>query len=262
MGNFSAMGLPLTAGTWFRLQGALLAARQRLKKNDAELDQKTVSVSEFFSKIKKGSKKFWEVLEAQSSENFPIQNIRCVRKFAQLTDTTVPENKNLAACLGNWYHSYLPNDFRNFLFLFRNNQLPLNNRINAFDDTVDPRCTFCRIIDNNTASRDGLSHVFCTCIVTDRLIAQLINKLEPIPDPNSIEFKHMYWYGSLPENPQLTPYILLVFDTFRYVLWKYKLRRKIPNFDALLSEICFILSISCKISTNLRKKNPLNKHAG
>ena len=143
-------------------------------------------------------------MEAQSSENFPIQNIRCVRKFAQLTDTTVPENKNIAACLGNWYHSYLPNDFRNFLFLFRNNQLPLNNRINAFDDTVDPRCTFCRIIDNNTASRDGLSHVFRTCIVTDRLIAQLITKLEPIPDPNSIEFKHMYWYGSLPENPQLT----------------------------------------------------------
>ena len=113
---------------------------------------------------------------------------------------------------------------------------------------------FCRIIDNNTASRDGLSHVFCTCIVTDRLIAQLINKLEPIPDPNSIEFKHMYWYGSLPETPQLTPYILLVFDTFRYVHWKYKLRRKIPNFDTLLSEIRFILSISCKISTNLRKK--------
>ena len=76
------------------------------------------------------------------------------------------------------------------MFLFRNNQLPLNNRINAFDDTVDPRCTFCRIIDNNTASRDGLSHVFRTCIVTDRLIAQLITKLEPIPDPNSIDSKH------------------------------------------------------------------------
>ena len=71
MGNFATMGLPLTAGIWFRLQGTLLAARQRLKKND-ESDLKSISISDFFNKIKKGSKKFREVLESDASENLIV----------------------------------------------------------------------------------------------------------------------------------------------------------------------------------------------
>ena len=57
-------------------------------------------------------------------------------------------------------HSALPNDMRNFLFLLRNNTLPLNNRINAFDAQISPMCTFCRIAYRDTLNRDSFEHFF------------------------------------------------------------------------------------------------------
>ena len=64
------------------------------------------------------------------------------------------------------------------MYLLRNNGLMLNNRLNAFDDTVSPNCTFCRIVDRDAAPRDGFLHFFFYCPVTLLLLVPVV-KLYP-----------------------------------------------------------------------------------
>ena len=141
---------------------------------------------------------------------------------------------------------------RNFLYLFRNNGLPLNNRINAFDPTVSPTCTFCRIIDRETETRDSFLHFFQDCPVTSRLLEHWCNVFEPPLRFNDPSFRNFYWYGYMEDEPDGSMSLAFVVDTFKYVLWKFKKRKKIPNFPALQREIEFIISIASTLSRKIR----------
>ena len=169
--EFADAGLPLSPATWMRLQTTLLHSRQTLKKND-DTENLSSNIVNFFNKITKGSKQFRCI--SYSSKILPtrIETLRTVTQFAYLTVTPTPENHTLGKVLGSWNKSFLGNDLRNFLFLLRNNSLPLNNRVNAFDNNVSPLCTFCRIIDRDTRVRDSFVHFFYSCPVTNNLLFQ------------------------------------------------------------------------------------------
>ena len=156
----------------------------------------------------------------------------------------------LIKCIGIWKFSWLKNDMRNFLYLLRNNGLMLNNRLNAIDNTVSPFCTFCKIIDRETNTRDCFSHFFRDCAVTRRLLTVWCTKFEPPIDGNSPDFDKLYWYGTAPagveENVMLNT---LIVDSTKYVLWKFKNRRTIPNSTVFLNEIGAVL-------TNIRWLSP------
>ena len=68
---------------------------------------------------------------------------------------------------------------RNFLYLLRNNGLTLNNRLNAFDPTISAKCSFCRIVDRDTAPRDSFFNFFYDCKITTRLLQQWCAIFEP-----------------------------------------------------------------------------------
>ena len=192
---------------------------------------------------------------------FDNQNLRCVNTLAQLTDTEIPPSHLLNNCLSLWNNVWINNDMRNFMFKFRNNDLGLNNRLNAFDATVDPRCTFCRIIDPDSTMRDGLNHAFFECPTARTLLRTTITKCEPVPDIDSRNFRQLFWYGTEvtedeAEDGQLFPNAnlpgLLIFETFRYTLWKFRLRRKVPNPAMLNREFDFALNLITIKSKKLR----------
>ena len=179
------------------------------------------------------------------------QSLRCVNSFARLTDTSIPVSTHLNNCLKLWNFSWLNNDMRNFLFKFRNNDLRLNNRVNAYDNTVDPRCTFCRIIDAATVVRDSLNHAFYDCPTVKHLLVRLIDRCEPRQDVHSRLFRQLYWYGSgvtaeddesFAPNGNLAG--LIIFDTFRYVTWKFRLKRRVPNINSFSREFDFVLKVA------------------
>jgi len=208
------------------------------------------SVENFCSSIKKGSRRFRKVIEKIIASEYDNRNLRCTNTVARLTDTVLPISRHLGTCLGLWQRAYMTNDTRNFIFMLRNNDLKLNNRLNAFDNSVDPRCTFCRIIDRNTDSRDGLKHAFYTCPVTHNLLRHLVSHCEPVPDTYSRDFRQIYWYGSdiTDEDNELAGVTsnlpgLIIFDLFRYTIWKFRLRRKIPNVISFMREFNFTLKI-------------------
>ena len=242
-------GLPLQPACWLRLQAALHLARNRLRKND-ESEQATENLDTFLSRVKKGSKKFRLILDACAFRNADPTNLRTVQTFAELTNTLPPPKMALIKCIGIWKFSWLKNDMRNFLYLLRNNGLMLNNRLNAIDNTVSPFCTFCKIIDRETNTRDSFSHFFRDCAVTRRLLTVWCTKFEPPIDGNSPEFDQLYWYGTAPagveDNVMLNT---LIVDSTKYVLWKFKNRRTIPNSIVFLNEIGAVL-------TNIRWLSP------
>ena len=140
---------------------------------------------------------------------------------------------------------------REFLFKFRNNQLMTNYRLNSFDNSTSPYCTFCRIIGRANTD-ETFRHLFFECNTTQQLLLNFILLLEPVPDINSVFFAEAYWYGKYSDNTLWEESILLVFDCFRFVIWKYKLRRKVPNWPTVLRELHFILETIFSLNKRIK----------
>ena len=148
-----------------------------------------VSIGTFCRKINKGSKLFRTVFYDSDFSRPSVENLRTVAYFSELISVPLPSNQSLKKALGTWMVSSIPNDMQNFLFLLRNNTLPLNNRIHAFDNQISPMCTFCRIADRDSANRDSFSHFFFSCPFTNNILLQWSRALEPAPDINTEDFK-------------------------------------------------------------------------
>jgi hypothetical protein len=134
------------------------------------------------------------------------------------------------------------NRFREFCFKLRNNYLALNNRIAAYDNTGDPHCTFCRIRDPGTDIRESFNHIFFTCPTVAPLVRELKDLFEFDTVLSGAEFKQFYWTGMVEghENKQLL--YLMFWDYYRYSIYRYKVRRKIPNIVMVKNHIFFNLS--------------------
>ena len=249
--ELAEMGVILSPANWMRLQGALLSSRNRLRKN-SESESLAQSIEDFMGKVKKGSKKFRLVLENCNLVNSEPSSLRTVITFSNLVSVQVPDKPLLSKCLNLWNYSWIPNDMRNFLFLLRNNALSLNNRLNAWDPDISPYCTFCRIIDRDTRIRDGFLHFFFECPVTFRLLQQWGAIFEPPFNPNLPSFLQLYWYGSVEDQPFNPTAIIFICDCFKYVLWKFKQRRKIPNFVSFRSQLLEIIYNSSCMNKSLK----------
>ena len=237
--------------TWFRLQ-LMAATATRLYTKNEHLKKKTELIENFLLNSKRGSKKIRKILEENVNALNGIQNLRIIATFHELTQTINQSDMTVKRCLGAWKHSYYDNNIREFLFKFRNNQLGLNNRINAFDPAHDPRCNFCKIRDSNTTIRDSFVHVFYHCPTTLFLLTRLVGYLEPAPDVNSNMFYNLYWFGNYDENPNWEVTNLVVFDLFRYLIFKFKMRRKIPNSAQFFGELKFLLEITARKNQSIR----------
>lgn len=182
--------------------------------------------------------------------------MRTVRSFGELVFLDVPTNNILKNSIGNWNINFITNDMREFLFKLRNNQLPLNNRVHAYDPDRDFRCSFCRIIDNDTNTRENFNHLFLTCPVTNNLLKNWVRLMEPRPDINSIEFRNLYWYGIsvMEDDDHSISNLSLLFDFFKYILWKFKVRRQVPNFLMFREQLHFEIRVAMKKNTHFSRQ--------
>jgi len=224
--QFEELGIYLTGVVWLRLRGAITHAKIT-HQNRALVKNESKSVAEFFSSFKKGSKKFRETLTHNNlaSSNRPL--LRTVITFADLTDTTVPAEDFLGTILGLWSRSFLPNDLRSFLFKERNNSLPLNNRTANFLQNINDTCSFCRIINPETRQRESFNHLFLDCPVTRTVLNGFLRLSQIRIQGNDPNLKNSYWYGI--GNGTLDKDILIIFEVFRFCIWKAKTRKKIPT---------------------------------
>jgi hypothetical protein len=159
---------------WMQLRLSLTRSRNLLTTRVPLPNPKCRSIEDFFRAPTKGSKRYRYFFDKYSSEPVDIRNNRSVNTFFNLVSLPVPVHSILKQCITLWGISFFSNSFREFSFKCRNNYLPLNNRIAAFDNTVNPNCTFCRIRDHATVTRESFNHIFFSCpsvsIILDSLL--------------------------------------------------------------------------------------------
>ena len=253
--ELSGDGLQLTAACWMRLQLAAFGIRNRLRKPNGT-DLIICHISDFLRGIKKGSKKFRNILTHSNIRDSDPNSLRIVNTFSRITGTLIPNVETTRLCLGSWNISFLHNDVRDFLFKFRNNQLLTNERLNAIDGLVSATCTFCRIVGSPDPAPESFIHLFFTCPVVRNLLRLWSNRLEPVPDFNNENGSNFYWYGIL-EHDEIdnnSKYIIFVYDCFRFLIWKSRCRRKVPNYPAFKRELDFLIFNTLRGSRTFKRK--------
>jgi hypothetical protein len=259
---FNAMGIPLVPASWLRLHGVLISARNVLKKPDPVKNTLCKSINQLFRPGIKGSKRFRLIIEY--SEAVDTRNLRTSITFSNLTHTVLPPNNFLMNCIGAWKFTFHSSDVKNFIFRFRNNSLPLANRIQNYIANVNPNCVFCRI--RHIQIRESFFHCFWECHSMSQWRTTFFNLYFQDMTGN-LDLQLFYWYGIADPDQTLLTHsaILAVWDVFRYVIFKLKTRNILPNFETINREFLFLLSSMCKVSTQLSAQmnnNPLFSRIG
>jgi hypothetical protein len=234
--EFRQLGLQLQYAAWMQLRTCILHARDILIKADPLKDRLSVKISDFLARGK-GSKKFRKYLDCSRNSN-DLVNLRSVRTFYNLVDLPVPEEKLLKNVLIAWNKFTMGNNFREFVFKTRYNLLPLNNRVNAYNDNADPRCSFCRITDPQTQVRESFVHIFLECPITNLLLRDALEFFFELVLTND-EFRTFYWSGILIDCNRVQQILVFFWDIVRYTLFRYKWHRRIPNHIMFRRDVLF-----------------------
>jgi hypothetical protein len=240
--GFRQINLPLPIATWMRLRGALLYSRRKIKDLNLRMLLLPNNIDDFFNR----ARMFRNILEKARDSLMDIRDARQVTTFANLTNTVPPAGALTGACWGSWSHSWIPSWLKMFIFKFRNNILPLTNRIGNFIAGVEPYCTLCSIAEPDSDVRESFSHCFFDCNCIHDLIYNFSAEFFALLDPDSIKLQ--YWYGTstiLDLTPRKGQIIITYFwDTFRYTIFRMKQAKIIPTIDVVKERLLFCLRTS------------------
>ena len=80
--------------------------------------------------------------------------------------------------------------------------------------------------------------------------------MEPDPDFESVNGKNLYWYGTINTDTveKEIKYINFLFDGFRFITWKFRCRKKVPNYPAFKRELDFLIYNSLRGSWSFSRK--------
>ena len=80
--------------------------------------------------------------------------------------------------------------------------------------------------------------------------------MEPVPELDTVNGINLYWYGSstLETAENESKYINFLFDCFRFTIWKFRCRKKVPNYPALKRELDFLIHTSLGGSRSFSRK--------
>jgi hypothetical protein len=249
--EFREMELPLTITLWLRLRNTVLSFRI------PNIRQPPVHIENVINRWRKGCRYIRLINLKIVTDNVNVRESTTFKTFTRLANSTPGENYNTNIWLSSWNTFSFNSDFRTFIFNTRYNSLPLNNRLNAYLQDVDPACTYCNFF-NKPAPRDSLSHCFLFCPSVSERLYHILN-LTGIGTNFDTEFLDLYWFGTNNTQGETSINIfanLLIFDSFRYLIFKHRLRRVLPTSRDFIIEFCFFIRMLCK--TNKKIKSALH----
>jgi exonuclease III len=229
LNEFREEGLPLTLAMWMQLRTCILHSRNVLTNLNINNLQKCRSISNFLMAPIKGSRRYRLFFEREVSSLIDLSTNRSTVTFYNLVELPVPALNTLTLTNTIWALSFLSNGLREFVFKSRNNYLPLNNRLAAFDRNINPLCTFCRIRNPQNSPRESFGHLFFSCPTTDSILTHLLNTYFPWNDLDLDSRKNLIWCGYRTGSEKIQLPLLLFWEAARYSIYRYKLKRTIPN---------------------------------
>jgi hypothetical protein len=136
-----------------------------------------------------------------------------------------------------WSKTYFSSEIKTFLFKFHHNILGINSRVHHINPDRDPACFFCVKTKNCPSERETFSHFFWFCPVTFKLIKNFESEFL------TCELTDLQFFTGTDENGIFSEALLIVCNIFRYSLWSFKLKHRIPSWPALRSELLYNLNI-------------------
>jgi hypothetical protein len=121
-----------------------------------------INLTDFFNKIKKGSKRYRLILDNENRCKKSVLMSTQVKTFRRVTETNFQTEIRAKNSLANWNLHFLPNRVRLFLFKYYGNSLGTGNHVLHFNPMADVGCVFC--IKNNFLPPpiETFTHVFMT----------------------------------------------------------------------------------------------------
>jgi hypothetical protein len=242
------------------MRNAIVKKKNSLK--NSSLNETSSDIADFVAKIKKGSRKVRNVLDRCREKKLTLNNQLFFTSFKNITNFTPTLDTYLKNWVGLWKLNSLSNDLKFFIFQCRFNYLPTNNRLHAYRPEIDPRCTFCRINDDSTDARDSFVHFFYNCPTTTSLLKEFFKKID-IPFNDDINTRDIYWYGIYDKDDMCVNTLTcfnLVFDVFRYILYKFKLRKVLPMFADIYDQVKFVLKNIGNANNKIKRELSKNKN--
>ena len=192
-----SLGLNLNLVTHLRL-GEALTFFLRNRTNHNNSNQSAVSLGNFLSKFKKGSKQIRLKLTNYRKRNFQLNKQVHVMQYFRIINLPVLESKQLNKWLGIWNLGFLPNKLREFIFKSNSNILGTNARIAHFVVNADKSCTFCKLKNVVPCPEESFEHIFFYCPFTEGFLKNF--EREFMPDFNFLdeETRRKFWF--LPRN--------------------------------------------------------------
>jgi hypothetical protein len=253
MTEFANMSLPLSQVGWERLRSALLYAKERFRNNNSTATAlpPPKSIDEFLGTVKKGSKKFREIIDKSVYNKIDVGDLTSLRSFCGITGLSLPDNVTVEHFLSSWNVSFLDNNIREFIFKCRYNLLKTNDRLSRFLPLIDQTCFLCKCVNINYQHRESFSHFFRKCPVMSHLILRVSAALNITLLNNTAVFDQTYWFGNI--DGTLDKNILLVYDVFRYHAWTSKRQKIFPTAEMLTGCIILTFQIIFRIKPSIRK---------
>ncbi len=256
LAEFAGMQLPLTYSLWMQLRSAVLLARRTI--DDSAVTP--VTLTKFLTSLKKGSKKFREVIDRSVYQRNSVLDLTVVNSFAAITKTNPQPEFIVKNFLSSWNLSFLDNNFREFLFKCRNNILKTQDRLSHILPGINDKCIFCKNIVMGLENRESFNHIFRSCMVTDSIILRINRMCNLSWNANNFDFDGLFWYGNMCGD--LDRNTLLFYDIVWYQIWCMKMKRLI-NLDLLISNIFdhlnSIFLIKPSVKRSFEKNNNLSK---
>jgi hypothetical protein len=253
--EFHLMNLPLSVSTWVGLRSAVLLARKTIN----QCDTQPVTLDKFLKGIKKGSKKFREVIDRSVYQSRMVLDITIVNGFSRITKTPIQTEIIIKNFISGWNCTFLDNDFREFIFKCRNNFLRTRDRLSHILPNITDTCNFCIGIVPESNHRETFLHLFRECTVTSAMLLRLNIRCKLKWDNPDVDFNSVYWYGNCMGT--LDRNILLFYDIFRYQVWMMKLRKVIePSaiIDNVFNHLKIIFNVKPSIKLSFMRNNTLS----
>jgi hypothetical protein len=232
------------------LQSAILYAKKILSQRDENQLCKGITIDNFVMKFKKGSKHFRTTIDKASSRGESCTDLSIVRTYAKITLNTIPDEKNIKMILGSWNLTYLTNNLREFIYKSRQNTLRTSDRL-AHIIVVDGHCFFCKNLPTPLINMETFQHLFLNCPVTNSVLASLLCNWNIIFNDDNSKFSEIFWYGII--NQSVCRPTLLFFDIFRYTIWNFRSRKKIPRYDTLCDAMINILDTVFSLRPSVKR---------
>jgi exonuclease III len=242
--------LPLA--TYFRLTGILQQIRNRFIINLLP-SSKATDIRCFFARFKRGSKQCRAILSSAEDDTV-LRELTTAFNNITLTATDVTNFKEI---LPVWNFFSFPNTFREFLFKFFHNRLPVNNRLANYAD-VAKSCTFCSIIgrDLGPVDNETFIHLFLECPTTKKIhedVEKTLFDLEP-------DRTKKRWLGT----GNVDFFSKIFFLTVQFFIWESKSRCQLPDANWCVGESIYLIDTAMKRNKKIKNcflllKSPISR---